>query len=52
VRTLINTKQQAGEHRITWDGKDNQGDQIASGIYIYRLQAEGFDQTKKMLFIQ
>ncbi len=39
VRTLVNQTQQAGRYAITWDGRNEQGQQMASGTFIYRLQA-------------
>jgi flagellar hook assembly protein FlgD len=43
---------EAGYHNIQWDGTTDSGDKIASGIYIYRIQAGNFVQTKKMLLIK
>ena len=51
VRTLVNEKQEAGSHAVIWDGKDEQGNLVASGIYFYRIQAGDFVQTKKLLLI-
>lgn len=53
VTTLIDNEQkQAGYHLVSWNGKDRYGSEVASGLYIYRLQAGKFSQTKKMLLIQ
>jgi len=52
VRELVNTNQQAGIHRVSWDGRNNNGQQAASGIYIYQLQAGAFSQTRKMLLLR
>lgn len=52
VRTLINIKQQPGYKRVVWDGKDDFGKTVSSGILIYRLQAGDFIQIKKMLFLK
>jgi flagellar hook assembly protein FlgD len=43
---------QAGSHTIEWDGRSAAGKEMASGVYFYRLQAEDFDGTKKMLLIK
>lgn len=48
VATLVNTMQQAGQHTVYWDGKDRHGMAAASGIYLYRIQAGNFVQTRKM----
>ncbi len=42
----------AGNYRYEWDGKNEQGSDIASGIYLYRLQTGAFSQTKKMLLLK
>ncbi len=52
VRTLVNGQKSAGYHSIMWDGTDHKGRGVASGAYYYRLQAEGFDETQKMLLIK
>jgi glucuronoarabinoxylan endo-1,4-beta-xylanase len=44
--------QTAGAHNILWDGRNNLGQRIASGIYFYRLNAGGESQVKKMIFNQ
>ncbi len=49
VKTLVNgTQQQAGYYDATWDGLNNFGQQVSSGIYIYRLEAGPFVKTLKM----
>ncbi|NUM79243.1 T9SS type A sorting domain-containing protein [bacterium] len=52
VRLLINTVQDAGYKVITWDGKNNEGKELPSGIYIYRLEAGQFIKSKKMLLLK
>lgn len=42
----------AGEYHIFWDGRDEHGREIASGIYIYRMESDRFTQSKKMLLIR
>ena len=48
VATLINQQTTAGYHIVYWNGKDNRGENVASGIYLYRLTAGNFSETKKM----
>ena len=48
VRTLINGSLDAGSHSITWDGKNETGSVVASGIYFYKLNAGDQVMTKKM----
>ena len=52
VKTLINKTQGRGIHTMTWDGKDNTGRIVASGVYLYRLEAGTFVKSRKMLFIK
>lgn len=43
---------EAGTYEVIWDGKDEKGNEVASGVYLYRLQAGDFSQTKKMVLIK
>jgi hypothetical protein len=52
VRTLIATEMNAGQHEIIWDGKDEHGQLVPSGVYLYKLSVNGFVQTKKMSFVK
>jgi hypothetical protein len=52
VRTLVNEKKLAGEYTISWDGKDDRGFQLPSGIYIYQLNVEGFVSAKKAVLLK
>jgi hypothetical protein len=44
--------QTTGRQTITWDGLDDKGMRVASGIYLYRVEARGFSQTKKMVILR
>jgi hypothetical protein len=48
VKTLIAGQQEAGYYTVNWDGTNEYGSKVASGIYIYRLQAGKYIQTLKM----
>ena len=48
VKTLVNEQQRAGYKRVEWDGKNDRGEQVASGIYFYRIEAGEFTKSKKM----
>lgn len=52
VKTIVDSDQQPGLYSINWDGKDNQGRQVANGVYLYRLSAGSFTDTKKLVKIK
>jgi hypothetical protein len=52
VKTLVNTKQTAGFKEVQWDGTNDFGVKVASGIYIYRIQANDFVMAKKMIMMK
>ncbi|MFQ5650467.1 MAG: FG-GAP-like repeat-containing protein [bacterium] len=52
VRTLLDTPQPAGSYEITWDGKDESGAGVSSGIYFYHLRAGTLAATRRMLLLQ
>jgi len=52
VRTLVDSSQWTGSYSVVWNGRDEQGENAASGIYFYRLQAGDFVQTRKMILLR
>lgn len=52
IATLINGNVTAGSHTRVWNGKDNAGNQVASGVYFYKLTAEKFSATEKMILMK
>lgn len=52
VRLLVDKKQAAGLHRVSWDGTDDSGRRVASGVYVYRLHASSFLQSRKLVLLQ
>jgi len=52
VRILVDEPMTPGVYNKTWDGKDKQGNQVASGIYFYKLHAGDFQDTKKMVLMK
>lgn len=49
VRTLVDGIMSPGSYLVVWDGKDNLGQNLASGVYFSRLQAGKFSQTRKLV---
>ncbi len=41
-----------GDYEIFWDGKDENGKRVGSGIYFYKLKAGKFEETRKMILIK
>ncbi|MBN2366277.1 MAG: T9SS C-terminal target domain-containing protein, partial [Calditrichaeota bacterium] len=52
IRTLVNEPRSAGTHQVVWNGQDDHGNSVASGLYVYRIQAGDFVQSRKMLFMK
>jgi hypothetical protein len=52
VRTLIQGRQQSGFHQVVWDGRNDRGQLLSSGIYFYILNTEKARQSRRMVFIK
>jgi immune inhibitor A len=52
VRTLVNEYQPAGRYTLLWNGADEHGQVVSSGIYFCRFGVDQFSQTKKMVFLK
>jgi hypothetical protein len=52
VANLLTGNLPAGSFRATWDGKDMNGETVASGVYLYRLQVGDYVETRKMLLLK
>ena len=52
VRVLLDEQQTEGSKTVRWDGKDDNGDELASGLYFCRLQAGRHDETRKMILMR
>jgi flagellar hook assembly protein FlgD len=49
---LMDERATSGFHEIRWDGNDQSGNPAPDGVYIYRMEAAGFVQSKKMLLVR
>jgi hypothetical protein len=52
VRTLVDGVRGFGSHHVEWDGTDNVGNKVGSGVYFYRLTAGKFQQSRKMVLLK
>jgi len=52
VKTLINKHLEADNHNIVWNGNDNEGKSVSSGVYLYKMQAGKYTSTKKMILMK
>jgi hypothetical protein len=52
VKRLLNESQPKGEHTFTWNGKDNNGNNVASGLYLCRITSTGKHESRKMLLLK
>ena len=52
VKTLVDRRQSAGHNSIFWNGTNNLGALVSTGLYFYRIESSKFIQTKKMIFLK
>ena len=52
MKTLLNEKKTAGEYEIIWDGRNAQGNRVASGNYYYQLITNKHKKAKKLIFLK
>ena len=52
IKTLVNDVQPSGYKTIKWDGTNDRGQKVSAGLYLYRIYAEGFTDTKKMALLK
>jgi len=52
VRTLVDVVREPGRYTVFWDGTDEAGRQVSSGVYFYRMIAGDFVQTRKMVLLK
>jgi hypothetical protein len=52
VKTLVDELKSEGSYTVTWDGKDEKGEEVASGIYLYRLKVGEYSEVRKMVLLR
>lgn len=52
VKTLVRDSFSPGEHSVVWNGLNNQGQEVASGVYLYKMKTGQFSRTKKMILVK
>jgi flagellar hook assembly protein FlgD len=52
IKTVLNEFKQSGTYTVEWDGKDKYGQNVSTGIYIYRLNAKNYSEFKKMVYLK
>ena len=52
VKTLMNEFKPVGDYSVQWDGKNDAGEKLTSGVYIYRMQAGSFVESKKLMMMK
>ena len=52
IKTLVNDVQSSGYRTLKWNGTNDKGQKVSAGLYLYRIEAEGFTDTKKMALLK
>jgi flagellar hook assembly protein FlgD len=52
VKRLVDGHKPAGSHKVAWDGTNDSGVRVSTGVYFYRLNAGSYVQTRKMLLLK
>jgi hypothetical protein len=52
VCILANRRFEPGRHKVTWNGQNHRGTTVSSGVYFYRIDADGYSETRKMLLMK
>jgi len=52
VKQLVNAKLSTDQYSVVWNGKDDKGSAVSSGVYFYKLRSGEFTSTKKMMLMK
>ena len=52
VKTLAKSDFEKGIHQVIWDGKDNTGKSVSSGIYFYKMETDNYSEMKKAILLK
>jgi flagellar hook assembly protein FlgD len=52
MKILVNESKPAGEHTVIWEGRDDKGKPVSSGVYFYKLKAGNDEKIKKMVLLK
>ncbi len=52
VRNLVNSKLTQGDHKVVWNGMDDNGNPVGSGVYLYRLESADYNRSLKMILMK
>lgn len=52
IATLAEGYKNAGSHEVVWDGTDNNGIQVSSGVYLYRFRAGETEEARSMMLVR
>jgi flagellar hook assembly protein FlgD len=52
IKTLVNDNQIPGSKSVQWNATNSQGEPVSAGVYLYKIQADGFKQTRKMILLK
>lgn len=52
IQTLVDKFQASGDFKIEWNGKDESGNLVPSGVYVYKIETNNFSQVKKLLLLK
>ena len=52
IKTIVHQQQETGEYHVSWNGTDDAGFDVGSGVYFLRFQANNYINTKKLIYLK